>query len=131
MEKRNATVAETLLRERTDDQQSALDDVHVQRICHVLRANCGEHGARLAAVLVRQVRPSDGDEQGASVAPDEGKVGELEQALAKVAKERDALQAELGTVRSQLAHQQATRGQREPQGDKGEAPASLQELGLR
>jgi len=46
---------EQLIGKRADDDKSDLDEVHVQQLCHLLRGQGGEHGARLAGKLLEPV----------------------------------------------------------------------------
>jgi hypothetical protein len=44
----------TTIEPERGEAETDLDQAHVDKIVHVLRRDCGEHGARLADVLVQQ-----------------------------------------------------------------------------
>lgn len=66
--KRSARVIEALMNKRGDDDKSDLDNVHVDRLLHILRSQGGEHGAHLASVLGE---PAEGFQPTHDDAPDE------------------------------------------------------------
>jgi len=43
--------------EAQDGEETDLDQAHVDKIVHVLRRDCGEHGAHLAGVLLSSDAP--------------------------------------------------------------------------
>lgn len=45
-------VIEELLGKTAEDEQSDLDETHVERLCHLLRGQGGDHGRALADKLI-------------------------------------------------------------------------------